>query len=100
MKITDQGDVFGFGNSEYGQLRMACSEMQLHTPRHLPLARSVYGRIVDVATSGTACMILNDSGQVFVWGYGILGKGPKVKLLDFDYLSFNLFGYVILAECL
>jgi alpha-tubulin suppressor-like RCC1 family protein len=36
-----------------------------------------------VATTGTACMILNDSGQVFVWGYGILGKGPKVKLIFF-----------------
>jgi len=50
--------VFGWGNSEYGQLRLATSEMQLHTPRHLPLSSNL-GKIVDVATSGTACLILN-----------------------------------------
>jgi hypothetical protein len=32
--------------------------MQLHTPRHLPLSSNL-GKIVDVATSGTACLILN-----------------------------------------
>lgn len=26
-------------------------------------------------------MIILDKGQVFVWGYGILGQGPKVDYL-------------------
>jgi hypothetical protein len=56
--LIDKGQVFGWGNSEYGQLRLATSEMQLHTPRHLPLPSSL-GKIVDVATTGTACLILN-----------------------------------------
>lgn len=50
--------MFGWGNSEYGQLRLATSEMQLHTPRHLPLPSNL-GKIIDVAASGTACLILN-----------------------------------------
>jgi len=78
LALNDKGHIFGWGNSEYNQLNLATSETQLHTPRYLPLS-SVYGEIVDVATSGTACLILNDAGQVFVWGYGILGKGPIVE---------------------
>lgn len=54
----DKGDLFGWGNSEYGQLRLATSEMQLHTPKQLKLP-STFGKIKDVASSGTACMILN-----------------------------------------
>merc|ERR1711893_309450 len=25
------------------------------------------------------CALLNDEGEVFVWGYGILGKGPYLR---------------------
>jgi len=78
LALNDSGKVFGWGNSEYNQLNLATSEMQLHTPRYLPLS-SIYGKIVDVSTTGTSCLILNDAGQVFVWGYGILGKGPIVE---------------------
>lgn len=72
--------------------------MQIHTPRHIPLPREL-GKITGIATTGTACLILNglctvysifilgysfsftvtESGEVFVWGYGILGKGPNVE---------------------
>ena len=58
LKLLDKGGVFGWGNSEYNQLNLATSEMQLHTPRHLPLS-SIYGKIVDIATTGTSCLILN-----------------------------------------
>lgn len=27
---------------------------------------------------GTGCAVLNREGHVFVWGYGILGKGPNL----------------------
>ena len=56
--FLDKGQVFGWGNSEYGQLRLATTEMQLHTPRHLPLP-PIFGKIVDVAAAGTACLVLN-----------------------------------------
>ena len=60
----DQGDVFGWGNSEYGQFKMITDEMQLHTPRHLKLP-STCGKIVDVAASATSCLALNGKGFFF-----------------------------------
>ena len=110
--FTDKGQLFGWGNSEYGQLKIATSETQLHTPRHLPFSPEL-GKFTDIATSGTSCLVLNgtaiyiiflfpwnqtiffysDKGEVFVWGYGILGKGPKVE--DIGYPSpipLTLFG--------
>lgn len=52
-------------------------EQQLSTPMALPLG---IGKVVDIASGGTVCLALNDAGDVFVWGYGILGKGPKLNL--------------------
>ncbi|KAK3085552.1 hypothetical protein FSP39_005223 [Pinctada imbricata] len=36
------------------------------------------GKIIQVAAAGSKCAILNEKGQVYVWGFGILGKGPKL----------------------
>ncbi len=36
-----QGDVFGWGNSEYGQFRSVTEEQQLSTPMVLPLGEFV-----------------------------------------------------------
>ncbi|CAG0885378.1 unnamed protein product [Cyprideis torosa] len=80
LALSDKGEVFGWGNSEYAQLATVTSEMQLSLSRHLPLAKFVPGRIIDVATTGTSCAVLNSEGDVYVWGYGLLGLGPKVKL--------------------
>ena len=88
--------------------------MQLHTPRLLRFS-PIFGKIRDIATTGTSCLILNginsadlvpviltyskycfeipDDGQVFVWGYGILGKGPKVdQSLEPTEIPPTLFG--------
>ncbi|XP_071966220.1 RCC1-like G exchanging factor-like protein isoform X2 [Antedon mediterranea] len=77
LAVSDKGDVFGWGNSEYNQLRLVTDETQIAEPRRLPLKD--VGRVVSVATGGTVCALLNDSGDVYVWGYGILGKGPKLS---------------------
>ena len=34
--------------------------------------------MVDVASGGTVCLLLTESGRVLVWGFGILGLGPRV----------------------
>ena len=36
------------------------------------------GKVIDVASGGSICMVLNDQHDVWVWGFGILGQGPKV----------------------
>ncbi|XP_023419489.1 RCC1-like G exchanging factor-like protein isoform X3 [Cavia porcellus] len=47
---------------------------QVNVPRSLPF--SGVGTVKEVACGGTGCAMLNGDGCVFVWGYGILGKGP------------------------
>lgn len=79
LAIDTEGNLFGWGNTEYAQFRqLANSEsLQFASPRYLKL-KDVPGKIVDIAAGGTICAVLNDLGQVFVWGFGILGLGPNV----------------------
>lgn len=62
LALNDKGDVFGWGNSEYGQFNelagLDVDDQQVHTPRHLFSAEK-YGRIVDIAAGGSFCMALN-----------------------------------------
>lgn len=83
LAINERGDLFGWGNSEYAQFRrlLGQDDAQFNVPRHLKL-RNVPGKIVDIAAGGTLCSLLTDTGHVYVWGFGILGMGPKVDHLD------------------
>ncbi|XP_013785838.1 RCC1-like G exchanging factor-like protein isoform X2 [Limulus polyphemus] len=80
LAVSDNGDLFGWGNSEYGQFSNVTDALQVNVPRHVPLSN--IGKILDAAVGGTICAVLNDKGQVFVWGYGILGQGPQVAQLN------------------
>lgn len=77
LALSDKGHVFGWGNSEYGQLLDAAINQQLNIPRLIPLEKC--GKIVDIVAAGTMCAVLNSSGQVYVWGFGLLGKGPALQ---------------------
>lgn len=79
LALDDEGNVFGWGNSEYAQFKSVAlsDEKQFSVPRLLRMG-NIPGKIIDIAAGGTICAILNNKGQVFVWGYGILGQGPKV----------------------
>lgn len=50
--------MFGWGNSEYSQFRMATEEQQLNSPIKLELGRDV-GKVIDIASGGSTCMVLN-----------------------------------------
>ncbi|XP_067666214.1 RCC1-like G exchanging factor-like protein isoform X2 [Haliotis asinina] len=80
LAVSDKGDVFGWGNSEYNQLSMVTDNAQVSEPKHLPLRDC--GKIIKAAAAGSSCAILNDMGEVFVWGFGILGKGPVLEAAD------------------
>lgn len=56
--IIDEGKVFGWGNSEYGQFDMVTSEPQINQPTLLPLS-STCGKVNAVAAAGTSCALLN-----------------------------------------
>ena len=76
LALNDKGEVFGFGNSEYGQIALE-TQQQINVPVKLKSLEGI-GKIVDIAAGGSFCAVLNEAGDVFVWGYGILGFGPQV----------------------
>lgn len=80
LALNDKGEVFGWGNSEYGQISQEEGVQQVNVPAHLKCCNGI-GKIVDVAAGGSFCAVLNDSGDVFVWGFGLLGLGPEVDYL-------------------
>lgn len=77
LALNDKGEVFGWGNSEYGQISQEEGIQQVNVPIHLKLPAGI-GKVTDIAAAGSSCAVVNEAGNVFVWGYGILGLGPKV----------------------
>ena len=78
LALSDKGELFGWGNNEYKQLAMSGStEPQIGVPMHLKMPAYVKTPILKVAASGTHCLILDGDNNVWVWGFGLLGKGPK-----------------------
>ncbi|XP_026860084.1 RCC1-like G exchanging factor-like protein [Electrophorus electricus] len=77
LAVSSDGQVFGWGNSEYLQLALVTEAAQISSPRLLPLKN--VGKVTQAACGGTQVAVLNERGEVFVWGYGILGKGPNLS---------------------
>ncbi|KAM3868540.1 RCC1-like G exchanging factor-like protein [Diretmus argenteus] len=77
LAVSRDGQLYGWGNSEYLQLASVTETTQINSPRRLPL--NDCGKVVQAACGGSQVAILNEKGEVFVWGYGILGKGPKLS---------------------
>lgn len=107
LALNDKGEVFGWGNSEYGQISQEEGVQQINVPSNLKYFDGL-GKIVDIAAGGSFCAVLNDAGDVFVWGFGILGLGPQVEYLKrptlipptlFGRNTFNLKSRVISITC-
>lgn len=77
LALSKDGGVFGWGNSEYLQLSTVTEATQVNVPKQLPFKG--LGRVKSVACGGTHAAVLNSDGNVFVWGYGILGKGCNLS---------------------
>ena len=59
FSAVEEGDVFGWGNSEYNQLDcVAPGSSQVPSPRHMPLKKLV-GKTKLVASGGSVCALLN-----------------------------------------
>jgi len=61
----DQGEVFGWGNSEYGQLLLDSDKYQVNTPRKLLLNKTI-GKIIDIGSTGSSCIALNGKKYNYV----------------------------------
>lgn len=77
LALNDKGEVFGWGNSEYGQISQTEGIEQINVATNLSYLKDV-GKVVDIASGGSFCAVLNEAGDVFVWGFGLLGLGPQV----------------------
>lgn len=77
LAVSESGELFGWGNSEYRQLAAITDAVQINVPKRIPFKN--VGKVKMAAAGGTICGILNEEGEVFVWGYGILGKGPRLS---------------------
>lgn len=54
LAVSERGDLFGWGNSEYGQLSAITDQTQVSVPRNLPLPHS----ISKAAAAGSKCAVL------------------------------------------
>ncbi|KAJ6224253.1 hypothetical protein RDWZM_002798 [Blomia tropicalis] len=98
LAVNDNGQVFGWGNSEYSQLSAATSETQVSLPRYLPLDSNI-GIVQEVAAAGSMCALVNKQGIVYTWGYGMLGFGPNTDTASHPLpLDPNLFGRSIFSD--
>lgn len=64
LALSVDGELFGWGNSEYHQLSMVTQETQVSMPRRLPVTKHC-GKITRIAAGGSMCAILNGN-VVFV----------------------------------
>ncbi len=78
LALSVDGEVYGWGNNEYKQLSMTgLSEPQIGETRLLKLPKYVERPVLDIACSGTHCVLLDAQRRLWVWGFGLLGRGPK-----------------------
>ena len=82
LVLTNEGELFGWGNNEYKQLSLSgFTDPQIGVPRHLKLPSRVQKPIQHIAASGTHCLVIDAAKKVWVWGFGLLGKGPRHEAL-------------------
>ncbi|MFH4982895.1 hypothetical protein AB6A40_009604 [Gnathostoma spinigerum] len=89
MGVSSHGDLFMWGQNEYGQMAPFYKQMQVKVSRRIKLD---IGALAMADSTGTSCIVLNKEGHVYVWGYGVLGFGPNIpSLARPSRLSSNLF---------
>ncbi|KAK9768138.1 hypothetical protein K7432_001488 [Basidiobolus ranarum] len=71
IALNEQGKMFTWGNSEYGQCMLGSKIDRVLEP----MAVSVDDQVVDIAAGGSFALYLTDAGKVYVTGYGGLGLG-------------------------
>ncbi|CAK67486.1 unnamed protein product (macronuclear) [Paramecium tetraurelia] len=65
--ITDNGDLYTFGNNNYGQLGLGNTEEQ-QTPQLVKYFRDKGLKVVDVALGSNHGVALASDGNVYTWG--------------------------------
>jgi len=74
LALTADNTLWGWGNNEYGQLTCEVVEEQAHTPLRLS-SFGIEGEVSQVASGGSFSLLLSESRDVYVCGFGALGLG-------------------------
>uniref|UniRef100_A0A915PZR0 Uncharacterized protein n=1 Tax=Setaria digitata TaxID=48799 RepID=A0A915PZR0_9BILA len=78
MAVTKNDELFMWGQNEYEQMHPFVKDIQSGFPREIRLCME---KIVAADSTATSCIALSSSGEIYVWGFGILGMGPNVTSL-------------------
>ena len=78
LAVATDGTVYGWGTSEYQQLGIDTTEMQVTVPTVIP-GDLFDGKVVQVASGGSFSLFLTAAGTVYSVGYGAgLGLGENI----------------------
>ncbi|KAJ1984223.1 hypothetical protein H4R34_000783 [Dimargaris verticillata] len=72
LVLTESGQLYAWGNSEYGQAMLGHKVDRILEPVVVPFSHGVR----DVACGGTHALVLTDASELYTCGYGVLGLGP------------------------
>ncbi|KJH44904.1 hydrolase, NUDIX family [Dictyocaulus viviparus] len=79
LACSENGEIFIWGQNEYGQAGMGVDSVQLNYSRYIPFPG---GKISSIGSTSSSCVVSTERGEVYVWGVGILGLGPTMQKLD------------------
>ncbi|CAJ0601253.1 unnamed protein product [Cylicocyclus nassatus] len=79
LALSEKGELFIWGQCEYGQAGVGNDKIQLNISRFVPFSS---GKIVSAGSTASSCIINTDKGEVYAWGVGLLGFGPATQKLD------------------
>lgn len=93
LALSVDGEAFSWGNNEYQQLATGSDEDQIAVPTRAKLLNNL-PQIKQVSAGGSNCAVVTESGDVYSWGYGVLGHGREVsftktpkKIQEFDNID-------------
>ncbi|KAH8554383.1 regulator of chromosome condensation 1/beta-lactamase-inhibitor protein II [Umbelopsis sp. PMI_123] len=78
LVLTEEGNLWTWGNSEYGQGMLSRKIDRILEPLETNISE-----VIDIAAGGPFSIILKENGQVYSCGYGALGLGQDtIETLD------------------
>ncbi|CAD5230335.1 unnamed protein product [Bursaphelenchus okinawaensis] len=77
MAVDYDGNLFMWGQNEYGQLAELTDEPQLAYPIQVPFKFD--SPVRSAHATATSCIVATEEGVVYTWGSMILGSGPLLK---------------------
>lgn len=76
--LASSGDVWSFGSGESHQMGILDNVDQFQPQRAVGLGPAANNPIVSVSVGASITAAVNDSGETYMWGYGVESPLPKI----------------------